>query len=311
MKKTPLIRATAFVTAVFLSVGTFLTLQVGATKNNTEEDYLDATYTIAEHTGSFERSIPSVASRTGVNINGRRVLEGRVLVIDGITYVPMQKFADWLGVFRYSTRDTGYLKTLDLSGENLQISATENNLYIIANGRYFYTVGTIKEIDGEVYVPIEPLVKALNSRTFTNTSGAYSVTSGDTRRLKSAEQTYREDEVMWLARIISAEAKGESMQGKIAVGNVVLNRTRSSQFPNTIYSVIFDRKYGVQFAPTANGAIYNTPTADSVIAAKMCLEGYAISNEILYFFNPRYSSGAWVKQNREYAFTLGNHVFYN
>ena len=101
------------------------------------------------------------------------------------------------------------------------------------------------------------------------------------------------------------------MKGKIAVGNVVLNRVRSKQFPNTIYGVIFDKKYGVQFAPTANGMIYKAPNADSVIAAKMCLEGYSISSEALYFFNPKYTSGAWVKQNRDYLFTIGNHVFYN
>ena len=101
------------------------------------------------------------------------------------------------------------------------------------------------------------------------------------------------------------------MTGKIAVGNVVLNRMRSGQFPNTIYGVIFDKKYGVQFAPTANGAIYKTPNADSIIAAKMCLEGYSLSSDILYFFNPKYASGSWITQNREYAFTIGNHVFYN
>ena len=113
-----------------------------------------------------------------------------------------------------------------------------------------------------------------------------------------------------MARIISAEARGEDFRGKIAVGNVVLNRVRSSQFPNTIYGVIFDKKYGVQFAPTSIGTIYNTPTEESIIAAKACLEGYSLSSDILYFFNPKHSSATWIKQNREYAFTVGNHVFY-
>ena len=81
-----------------------------------------------------------------------------------------------------------------------------------------------------------------------------------------------------------------------------------SQF---IVEVIFDKKYGVQFAPTANGMIYKAPNADSIIAAKICLEGYSISTDALYFFNPKYTSGTWVKENREYLFTIENHVFYN
>ncbi len=305
---------TAFATAVCISAGTLMTLGIGAAPTAIDEEYNETVIsqrTVSADGDTAARAIPSGATRTGVNINGRSVLSGRVLVIDGVTYVPMFKFADWLGSFTYSQNQNSYVTTASISGENLQISATENCLYIVANGRYFYTVGTVREIDGEVYVPIEPLVKALNSRTSKDSSGIYSVSSGDTRLLKSASQVYREDEVLWLSRIISAEAKGESMQGKIAVGNVILNRVRSNQYPNTIYGVIFDKKYGVQFAPTANGAIYGTPTAESIIAAKICLEGYSLSNKILYFFNPRTASGAWVKNNREYAFTIGNHVFYN
>ena len=261
-------------------------------------------------TSAEGRSIPEGAQRTGVNVNGRRVLEGRVFVIGGITYVPMFKFADWLGVFEYSTSSNGTVSSGRIDGENLVITAKENALYITANGRYFYTVGKVLEISGELYVPITPLVKALNSH-LSQSNGVYFVRSGDTRRLKSAEQFYAEDAVFWLSRIISAEARGEDLRGKMAVGNVVLNRVRAAQFPNTIYGVIFDKKFGTQFAPTANGTIYNEPTAESIIAAKMCLEGYSITNTALYFFNPRYTSGSWVRENREYAFTLGNHVFYN
>ncbi len=314
MKKRLSIKLTAFAAATIISVGSLMTLGIGAAPTAIDEKGSDSVSLsrIAESDVTMlDRAIPAGALRTGVNVNGRRVLEGRVLVIDYITYVPMFSFADWLGVFTYSQSESGYVSTGNISGENLKISATENNLYIIANGRYFYTVGAVREINGEVYVPIEPLVKALNSRASKSSYGAYSVSSGDTRRLKTASETYRDDEVLWLARIISAEAKGESMRGKIAVGNVILNRTRSPYFPNTIYSVIFDKKYGVQFAPTANGTIYSSPTADSIIAAKICLEGYSISNKVLYFFNPKYASGTWIKQNREYAFTLGNHVFYN
>jgi N-acetylmuramoyl-L-alanine amidase len=100
------------------------------------------------------------------------------------------------------------------------------------------------------------------------------------------------------------------MKGKIAVGNVVLNRVRSSAYPNTIYGVIFDKRYGIQFSPVANGTIYNTPTAESIIAAKICLEGYTLSNEILYFLNPSIVGSSWITKTRPYAFKVGNHAFY-
>ena len=308
MKRISKVRIAAMITAVGLAFSLIPALNISAAAT-ADEDYA---YAVSQEIEAGTRSIPAGASRTGVNVNGRRVLEGRVFVLDGITYVPMFKFADWLGVFTYSSTTSGSVRSSRINGENLQIQATENKLYIIANGRYFYTVGKVMEIDGEIYVPITPLVKALNCHVnWSNDQNRYVVRSGDTRRLKNAEQIYADDAVYWLSRIIYAEAGGESMQGKIAVGNVVLNRTRSSQFPNTIYGVIFDKKYGVQFAPTANGMIYKTPNADSVIAAKICLEGYSVSNQALYFFNPKYTSGAWVKNNRDYLFTIGNHVFYN
>ena len=306
MKKRQKRRLCATLASVILAISSMAALPTGATGVEAAENYV---YEIKE---ASAYSLPAGSYKINLNVNGRRVLDGKVFNYGGVTYVPMFKFADWLGVFDYSSSVSAGRRTSYIDGENLEITATENNLYIRANGRYFFTGGKVLEIGNELYVPILPMVKALNSHVaWSNTDNAFNVRSGDTRRLKNADQTYASDAVYWLARIINAEAGGESMQGKIAVGNVVLNRVRSKQFPNTIYGVIFDKKYGVQFAPTANGMIYKTPNADSVIAAKICLEGYSISSEALYFFNPKYTSGTWVKQNRDYLFTIGNHVFYN
>ena len=254
-------------------------------------------------------SLPTNSYRMNVNINGRDVLQGQVFGIGSTTYVPMFKFCDWLGVFSYSYDKSHGVATV--SGKGLQISATEGSLYIVANGRYFYTVDEILEINGVIYVPIRTLTKALNSKIeWSSKDNEYKVYSGDTSRLKTASQVYRDDEIYWLSRIINAEAGGEPLAGKIAVGNIILNRVRSSQFPNTIYSVIFDKRFGVQFSPTANGTIYKTPSAESIIAAKMCIEGYSLSTDVLYFFNPRVSPTNWISQNRQLAFRVGNHAFY-
>ena len=113
-----------------------------------------------------------------------------------------------------------------------------------------------------------------------------------------------------MSRIISAESRGEPLAGKLAVGTVVLNRVASSQFPDTIYGVIFDDKWGVQFTPTANGTIYQEPTAESVLAAKLCLDGAREAGDSLYFLAPKIATNHWVMENRELVAIIGNHWFY-
>lgn len=121
---------------------------------------------------------------------------------------------------------------------------------------------------------------------------------------------YKEDDLYWLSRIVHAESQGEPMEGKIAVANVVLNRVKSPLFDNTVYQVIFDRKYGVQFTPTANGTIYHTPSGDSIIAAKRALLGENTAGNSLYFLNPDISTSFWIVENRPFFRSIGNHDFY-
>lgn len=127
---------------------------------------------------------------------------------------------------------------------------------------------------------------------------------------KTETKAYSENDLYWLSRIISAESKGESMQGKLAVGTVIMNRVKSSEFPNTVKEVIFDAKHGVQFTPTQNKTIYDTPSSESVEAAKRVLLGYRTSTKILYFVNESISPNSWIKANRDYVMTVGNHAFY-
>ena len=135
-------------------------------------------------------------------------------------------------------------------------------------------------------------------------------TSGDPAKVQWASEYYDSTDLYWLSRIISAEAKGEPFAGQIAVGNVVLNRVRSSQFPSTVKGVIFDTKYGTQFSPVASGTIYNTPTRSSVAAAKAVLAGQRVVDDCLYFYAPALSDGTWIRKNRPFYTTIGCHRFY-
>jgi len=243
-----------------------------------------------------------------VILDGRDVISGQGRIINSVTYVPLRAFCDALGgasiSWEHSTR------TAKVTADGLTVYAKQGALYLQANDRYFYTVEPIANIDGTLFVPIRPLAKAFGlALEWDNSLRAVLLESGG-RKPVSGASFYKSDEVLWMARIIHAESSGEPFNGKIAVGNVVLNRVRSPQYPNTIYGVIFDRKHGTQFSPVSFGTIYNTPSAESVIAAKICLEGYTLSEDALFFMNPRLATTSWIAQNRPYLFTIGNHLFY-
>ena len=91
---------------------------------------------------------------------------------------------------------------------------------------------------------------------------------------------------------------------------MVLNRVASGEYPNTVYDVIFDRKDAVQFEPVSNGTVYQTPTALSVQAARLALQGVNTAGESLFFFNPSLSQGTWIVRSRTYYTTIGCHRFY-
>ena len=124
------------------------------------------------------------------------------------------------------------------------------------------------------------------------------------------EDEYSIEDLKWLFSLIEAESKGEPFLGKIAVGNVVLNRVKDKNFPDTISGVIFDTKFGIQFQPVANNSIYNMPSLESVIAGKLAIRDVNPVGNSLYFFNPKIASSFWIPNNRTYYKTINNHDFY-
>lgn len=234
---------------------------------------------------------------------------GGIEVTDNTTFVGIRKFSTSM----YKNAKVTYnstTKTITVQTDNLYLTATAGANYITANGRYLYTESPIYMKNGVMYAPVLLMARAFDAKiSWRNTNSAFYVTRGSGGIL-SGSKYYNSDEVYWLAKIISAESQGEPLLGKIAVGNVILNRVNSSEFPNTIYGVIFDRKYGIQFSPVANGTIYKDATWESTVAAKICLEGYSVSNRILYFVNPKVSPNSWISRNRVFFRQIGNHAFY-
>ena len=250
----------------------------------------------------------AAAPSVSVLINGTP-FSGSIEIKNNTTYVGIRKFSTDLEPSASVTYSSA-ARTLTVKTSKLTLTCTDGSNYIVANGRYLYYDQPIFMKDGIMYAPILQLYRAFDAGIkWSDSMHGFAVTRGG-GAITAGSSYYRSDEVYWLSRIISAEAKGEPLLGKIAVGNVILNRVRERAFPNTIYSVIFDKKFGVQFTPAANGTIYQAPTEESIIAAKICLEGYSVSKNILYFVNPTKSPNSWASKNRAYFGKIGNHAFY-
>lgn len=123
----------------------------------------------------------------------------------------------------------------------------------------------------------------------------------------SAHAGVSEADIDLLARLISAEARGEPYVGQVAVGAVVLNRVQSKQFPNNLRSVIYQGN-GRQFESVLIGTIYQPAAASSRRAARDALNGWDPAKGALFFFNPAKTSNKFL-WSRPHAITIGQHRF--
>ena len=117
--------------------------------------------------------------------------------------------------------------------------------------------------------------------------------------------TYSDADINLLARLIYGEARGESYVGQVAVGAVVMNRIRSSSFPNSMSGVIYQR---YAFTAVDDGQINLTPNATARKAAQDAMNGWDPTYGALYYYNPATATSAWIF-TRKTTVTIGNHVF--
>lgn len=114
-----------------------------------------------------------------------------------------------------------------------------------------------------------------------------------------------EGDVDLLARLISAEARGEPYEGQVAVGAVVLNRVEHASFPNSISGVIYQSG---AFSCLDDGQ-FDEPVAESAYrAAQDALNGWDPSSGAIYYFNPSTATSSWI-WSRPVILTIGKHMF--
>ena len=226
-----------------------------------------------------------------VTVDGEE-LSGLAFVQEDVTYVQLSALLEAVG--GWETVWNGESNAIMAETGLFTLTVPFQCSHVLADTFPYDTGSTSLLLYGHTYVPLRSVANLLGARVeFIDWDTPVKV-------LTRQQRAYTEDDLYWLSRIISAESKGEGLRGQIAVGNVILNRVDSQEFPDTIQEVIFDRKDGVQFEPVNNLTVYDEPTAQSVLAARLALAGADAAADSLYFFNPAYSQGLWVRQNRSY-----------
>lgn len=115
------------------------------------------------------------------------------------------------------------------------------------------------------------------------------------------------DMVDLLARLINGEARGEPYKGQVAVGAIVMNRVKSSEFPDTIAGVIYQKG---QFSCVTDGQFNKPIDENSTVykAAREAINGADPTNGCLFFYNPKTSKSKWIF-SRQTVITIGKHRF--
>ena len=238
-------------------------------------------------------AIPDGAKPLSLYINGRAIGSDFAFELDGVIWLPIDAFGELLG--SDIIKAEAGLCYIESGDRLIPCSKSDPDL-------------TVREY-GTLCAPIEPLLSAAGLRSTEIVGGEICIWGVPT--FPEADDIYSYEDLYWLSRIISAEARGEPFVGQLAVGTVVINRTQSDYYPDTVYKVIFDKVGGVQFTPASTGSVYREPTESSIIAAKLCLEGFSLDPTILFFFNSSIAAGTWITSNREYTMTVGRHDFYS
>ena len=131
------------------------------------------------------------------------------------------------------------------------------------------------------------------------------VLDNDKKGGSSQGSGYTSSDLYLLAKCIYAEARGESYTGQVAVGAVILNRVASSQFPNTISGVIYQKN---AFTAVSDGQINLSPDKTAMNAAQDAMNGWDPTYGCIYYYNPAVATSSWIF-SRKTVTTIGKHVF--
>ncbi len=227
-------------------------------------------------------------------------------VKSGTPYVALAGFARAVVPGADSSWNKGS-STLTVKTPAMSVTAKVGQPYVQANGRYLYVPAGVKLSGGSVSIPLSTAAKIFDAGLDWDASTGTARLTRGSGALKSGDAFYNQNSLFWLSRVIFLESGNQPLEGKMAVGNVVLNRVSSSLFPNTLEGVLAQKN---QFTTYRSGKMKNaSPNAESVIAAKLVLDGGVVEKTrgALWFDS---ASSSWASRNRTYVATIGGHRFF-
>lgn len=172
--------------------------------------------------------------------------------------------------------------------------------------RWGYYSGSVDGIYGSQTVSAVKKFQKKNGLTVDGIAGTQTLKAmGITSSSSSSSSSNNSSNVNLLARVVYGEARGEPYTGQVAVAAVVLNRVKSSKFPNSISGVVYQNG---AFDAVADGQINMTPDATAKKAAQDALNGWDPSYGAIYYFNPSTATNKWI-WSRPMTVTIGKHRF--
>ena len=172
--------------------------------------------------------------------------------------------------------------------------------------RWGYYSGSVDGIYGSQTVSAVKKFQKKNGLSVDGIAGTQTLKAmGITSNSSSSSSSNNSSNVNLLARVIYGEARGEPYTGQVAVAAVVLNRVKSSKFPNTISGVVYQSG---AFDAVADGQINMTPDTTAKKAAQDALNGWDPSYGAIYYFNPSTATNKWIWP-RPMTVTIGKHRF--
>ena len=172
--------------------------------------------------------------------------------------------------------------------------------------RWGYYSGSVDGIYGSQTVSAVKSFQKKNGLTVDGIAGTQTLKAmGITSSSSSSSSSNNSSNVNLLARVVYGEARGEPYTGQVAVAAVVLNRVKSSKFPNTISGVVYQSG---AFDAVADGQINMTPDTTAKKAAQDALNGWDPAYGAIYYFNPSTATNKWI-WSRPMTVTIGKHRF--
>lgn len=172
--------------------------------------------------------------------------------------------------------------------------------------RWGYYSGSVDGIYGSQTVSAVKKFQKKNGLSVDGIAGTQTLKAmGITSSSSSSSSSNNSSNVNLLARVVYGEARGEPYTGQVAVAAVVLNRVKSSKFPNSISGVVYQSG---AFDAVADGQINMTPDTTAKKAAQDALNGWDPSYGAIYYFNPSTATNKWI-WSRPMTVTIGKHRF--